>query len=66
MWPLLRTWTDSVCHLPAEAPQLAAWQRAGDHLGLLAGIFTERLEALDAYLDQVEETLETWAKAAGI
>jgi len=66
LWPLWRTWTDSVYHLPADAPQQAAWQRAGEHLGLLDGMLLERLEALDAYLDQIEETLETWAKAAGI
>ncbi len=34
-------------------------------LGLVGKAFQERLTALDAFLDLIDETLEGWAKEAG-
>jgi hypothetical protein len=65
LWPLLRTWTLAVCALPEEHPVVQTWREAGQHLGLLGGSFAQRLEALDAYLDLVEETLENWGRRQG-
>lgn len=65
LWPLLRTWTLAVSSLPAE-PFLAPWQAAMSALGLDAGHLPERLAALDAYLDSVEETIDEWAQKFGI
>jgi hypothetical protein len=65
LWPLLRTWTLSISLLPPGAPELRDWKEALTQAGLLGAAFSERLSALDAYLDLVEETLEEWARANG-
>jgi hypothetical protein len=65
LWPLWRTWTHILCALPADTPQRAAWQKAGEQLGLLGAAFAEKIAALDAYLDMVEEILENWARENG-
>lgn len=65
LWPLLRTWTESIRLLPEEAPHRPAWRQAGEKLGLLGPGFQERITALDAYLDLIEETLDAWAAANG-
>ena len=66
LWPLWRTWTHLICALPGDSTHRAAWQTAGERLGLLGEPFNEKIEALDAYLDQVEELLESWGRANGI
>lgn len=66
LWPLWRTWTHIISDLPAETPHRSAWQKAGEKLGLLGDGFVEKIEGLDAYLDQVEELLETWARKNGV
>jgi hypothetical protein len=65
LWPLLNTWTDAVGLLPAESNHQIAWREACQRLELLGEAFTERVTALDAYLDMVEDTLDGWAKEAG-
>ncbi|HJW89871.1 MAG TPA: hypothetical protein VJ436_04435 [Anaerolineales bacterium] len=65
LWPLLHTWTQAALLLPAESAHVLAWQAALEQLGLLSEAFAERVAALDAYLDTVEETLEEWARANG-
>ncbi|HSB66153.1 MAG TPA: hypothetical protein VLD65_06210 [Anaerolineales bacterium] len=65
IWPLWHTWTLAICSLPDEAPQQIAWQKAGDQLGLSGKAFTNKVKGLDAYLDQIEELLDAWAKEFG-
>jgi hypothetical protein len=65
LWPLWRTWTHATALLPKDAPHLGAWRQAGESLGLQGEALSERVVALDAFLDQVEETLDAWANAAG-
>ena len=65
LWPLLRTWTDAVSLLPGDFPAYGPWKSAITRLGLLGDAFSEREAALDAYLDQVEELLEDWARVNG-
>lgn len=65
LWPLLRTWTDAVSLLPEDSPSHEPWKDAMSRLGLLGDAFSEREAALDAYLDQVEELLEDWARLNG-
>ena len=65
LWPLWHTWTLAVSVLPEESAQHAAWSDAGQHLGLLGVGFSERIRALDAFLDTVEDTQETWARENG-
>jgi hypothetical protein len=66
LWPLWRTWTHIIRVLPDDSTHRAAWQTAGERLGLLGEAFSEKIEALDAYLDQVEELLENWGRENGI
>jgi hypothetical protein len=64
-WNLLRTWTLAQTIAPQEsAPQ--AWQAVVQALELDPVHHAERLEALDGYLDGLEETLDEWAQQNGI
>jgi hypothetical protein len=65
LWPLLRTWTMAAGLLESDSPHLKTWGQAMGQLGLTGQAFEERVEALDAYLDLVDETLENWARANG-
>ncbi len=66
LWPLLRTWTLAASLLPEDADGVTAWAKACNTLGLLGRGFGQRLQAMDAYLDSVEETQEEWARANGV
>ena len=66
LWPLLRTWTQAVALLPPGHALLDVWQAACRELGLLDEAFTERVAALDAFLDMVDETLDEWTRANGV
>jgi hypothetical protein len=65
LWPLLRTWTLATGLLPAQSPLQNDWRAACQHLGLLGDGFAERMQALDAFLDLVEDTLEQWSHEFG-
>jgi len=66
LWPLLRTWTLACSCLPSDSPHLVPWQEACEHLHLGSNHFEEKLSALDAYLDTIEETLEKWGEENGV
>ncbi len=66
LWLLLRSWTLAAGLLSADAPAAAGWQAACQALHLDEDHFDDRLQALDQYLDRVEETLDTWARANGV
>ncbi|MFH1634469.1 MAG: hypothetical protein ABIG63_10755 [Chloroflexota bacterium] len=65
LWPLLRTWTLAARSLPESDPVIQKWRDACQHLGLLGPDFAERITALDAYLAQVEEAIDAWARENG-
>lgn len=65
LWPLVRTWADVMAHLSGEASERDVWAGCFEQLGLYGSGFKQRVAALDAYLDMVEETLEAWANANG-
>ncbi len=65
LWPLLNTWTLAISKLPKESPTRSEWQKLLETLGLFGTGFQERLMALDAYLDLVEEIIEKWARENG-
>jgi hypothetical protein len=65
LWPLWRTWTRLIAGLSTDTAHRSAWQAAGESLGLLGQAFQDRLNALDAFLDLIEETLDSWAKENG-
>jgi hypothetical protein len=66
IWPLLRTWTLACSSLPSGSPHLLPWLDACHQLRLGVEDMPERISALDAYLDTVEETLDSWARANGV
>ena len=66
LWPLLHTWSEMAVRCPAGTPQRAAWEQVVDGLGLFGPGLVERLAALDAFLDTVDETLENWAQQNGV
>ena len=65
-WPLWRTWTDIIHALPEDSAHQAAWREAGEELGLLGEDFRSKIDGLDAFLDQIEELLESWARENGV
>lgn len=65
LWPLLRTWTLAAGLCPAGSSERRLWHQACDQLDLVGPAFAERIQGLDAYLDGIEETLETWARGNG-
>jgi hypothetical protein len=66
LWPLMITWAEAIFYQTADSPLQAAWTDVCQHLHLDSAHFDEKLEALDAYLDTIEETLDSWAKSNGI
>jgi hypothetical protein len=62
LWPLLYTWTLAAKALSVGDPDYQNWYDASQQLGLLEG-FSERVEALDAYLDLANETVDAWEQA---
>jgi len=65
LWPLLRTWTQAAGLLSLSEVGHATWSEACAQLGLLGDDFGERVQALDAFLDLVDETLEGWSRLQG-
>ena len=66
IWLLLRTWTLSLKHLPEESSLREPWESVLQTLGLNEASLPARLEAMDTYLDNIEETLDVWAKSNGV
>lgn len=66
LWLLLRTWTRAAALLPVDSAPHQQWLAAAAEVGLYGGALVERVQALDGYLDSVEETLDAWANKYGI
>jgi hypothetical protein len=66
LWPLLSTWSEATGMLEQDDLTLTAWYKVMQQIGLVGGKFSERLDALDAYLDLMEETIEDWARTHGV
>ncbi len=65
LWPLWRTWTDAINCLMSDESLLSSWKNAGEQLGLVGASFVNKVKGLDAYLDQVEESIEAWTVEHG-
>ncbi|MBN1667636.1 MAG: hypothetical protein JW862_11125 [Anaerolineales bacterium] len=65
LWPLLHTWTLAVVLLPAHAVGRQDWQAFVRQLEMWGSAFPERVAALDAFLDQVDEILLEWERRYG-
>ncbi|HNB50301.1 MAG TPA: hypothetical protein PK530_00070 [Anaerolineales bacterium] len=66
VWPLLMTGMQMMESLSETHPSYAFLERILQQLGLWGDKFQERIPALDAYLDVIDETLESWGKNQGI
>jgi len=66
LWPLLRTWSMAVGRFSPESPERTAWAGAMQELALFGEQFEERANALDSYLDLIDEVLEEWAQRNGV
>jgi len=64
LWPLLHTWTLSAEVL--EGDHFQFWQKAVGELGLLGSGFTEHVEGLDHFLDDIEIVFEEIARENGL
>ena len=65
VWVLLRTWTLAQTCLSGPT-HLQPWQTACQTLELGEEHLSKRLDALDAFLDTIEESLDLWGKEAGV
>ncbi|NPA06094.1 MAG: hypothetical protein GXO54_01660 [Chloroflexi bacterium] len=59
------TWSDAVRHPQAPEEARTRWLDAQTRLGLDAA-WTSLLDASDAFLDEVEQYLESWGRAQGV
>ena len=66
LWILLRTWVQSLLCLQENPVNMESWQEVIRTLNLDEVHFPDRIKALDAYLDIVEETLDVWAQSNGV
>jgi hypothetical protein len=66
LWPLLDTWTVAAAAMSELRQPAKAWQAALEGLGLLGGRFEAHLQALDRFIDSVEETVEKIAVDNGL
>lgn len=66
LWPMLRTVTLIMSTQTGNSSILEKGWGFLNGLGLHETTLQERLPALDAYLDLVEETLEDWSQANGV
>lgn len=66
LWIMLWTWTLIASLLAPQSPEVAAYNNFCSLLALDESRFTERLAALDTYLDTVEETIDNWSYQNGL
>jgi hypothetical protein len=64
VWPMMLTWTISVCILPASSK--ADWQDASTSLGLVGEALNEKKAGLDKFMDSVDELIEKMASSQGL
>jgi len=66
LWLLLRIWTQAASEHALETDLNKEWNSALHALAFDEELFFTRLQNLDTYLDEVEETLEIWARNNGV
>ncbi len=63
--PFLRTWNKAICTMLSTTPEYDAWLNAMSLFRLGREDFSDRLDALDAYLDHLDDVLERWSDEHG-
>lgn len=66
VWPMLHTWALAAESGTFDADQHTAWAGVRSDMGLDADALPERLQALDTFLDRLEEILEQIALENGV
>lgn len=66
IWLALRSWTLALSVLGEKAPQRDAWHALVELAGLSGQSFANRLDALDQYIDSLEEALDDWRSEYGL
>jgi hypothetical protein len=66
VWPLLRIWLDIHLALPEASSGIESWGSFLAALKLTPETSEIKTEALDAYLDNLEVLLESWAHTYGV
>lgn len=66
LWIMIRTWTAAASIVGSESPCEKVWLSTMQLLNLDSAQIDGRLDALDDYLDNVEETLDIWAHENGL
>lgn len=65
-WPMIRTWARAASLLPPNAAERSVFEQAVENLGLGSDTVKDKLSALDAYLDSLEELLDHWSEREGV
>ncbi|MEN6436158.1 MAG: hypothetical protein ABFD14_12970 [Anaerolineaceae bacterium] len=54
LWIILRNWTEAAVFLPAASPEVQKWEEMVQELELSPEFYTDRLEMLDHFLEEIE------------
>ena len=66
LWPLLLTWLEVHLASSKPTPGVKIWESCLESLNLTEKAYSQKIEALDAYLDTLEVVIEAWADAYGM
>ena len=66
IWPLLQTWLDVRLAAIPNSLESGPWEDMLSTINLGESAISEKTDALDAYLDTLELTIESWADIYGI
>jgi hypothetical protein len=66
LWPLLWSWTRLSEINNSESGSIESWRTALTTLGLQGTELQTRIDALDAFLDNIEEAIEEWGHRTGM
>jgi hypothetical protein len=66
VWPLFHTWLDVQLASKNTLPHAKLWESFLEALGLTSDNASQKIEALDAYLDSLEMIIESWSDEYGL
>jgi predicted nucleotidyltransferase len=66
LWLLVHTWAAASASLLEYGPEYVAWKTVFERLGLAGDGFEEKVQALDRFLDETEEMLDTISAETGL
>jgi hypothetical protein len=66
LWALLTSWNQAITLHDEVKEQQVEWQAAMEQLHLFGSGFQDRLAALDAFLDTIEDVLDGWGQSHGV